>query len=75
MRIKKGKSQAKAGPLDDRQKVWRHNSFFGFVGMMKSQLTSIASASTATPEAKLQAQKIKVEVEKLGELLKTRVGV
>ena len=56
-----------------RQRVWKHNSFFGHVAMGFSHMASIRYSSTTTDRAKELSDQI---AELLGELqaeLKTRI--
>lgn len=55
-----------------RRAIWRHNSFFGFAAMMRSQCQSIIDAPTTTYEAKKAAQRIFNLSLDLTEALKTR---
>jgi len=59
---------------DNRQLVWRHNSFFGYCAMAESNMRGIINAHTTTKEAKTQADLIILELNKLYALLRTRVS-
>jgi hypothetical protein len=67
-------------PLKPNDKEWhrrqdrhRHNSFFGHVGMTKSNMNAISRSSTTTPKAKSLASIIRELAFLLGDELKTRI--
>lgn len=55
------------------KKVWKHNSYLGYVAMAKKHLLTIAAASTVTPEAKRKTHDALVVLSDLAHLLKTRI--
>jgi hypothetical protein len=57
---------------EKRQKIWRHNSFFGHCRMAQRNMDAIAEAVTTTDKAMKIAMRIYVELEKLSTALKTR---
>lgn len=58
-----------------RQRVWRHNSFFGHVQMAKANMHSIVDSPTTTKEAKDRASFILVQLGALAQHLKDRIDV
>lgn len=52
--------------------VWRHNSFFGHVGMARQNMQSIIRSETAIDEAKREAWIILEHLSALNDFLKVR---
>ena len=55
-----------------RMRVWRHNSFTGYVSMLQKNMRTILSSSSATDEAKTKVNQMLELSFELAELLKTR---
>lgn len=58
--------------MDKRKAIYRHNGFFGWAYMMKSQSQAILNSGTATDETKQIARQILNLSLQLAKSLKTR---
>lgn len=58
--------------MDKRKAIYRHNGFFGWAHMMKSQSQAILNSETATDETKQIARQILNLSRQLAKSLKTR---
>ena len=56
-----------------RQKVWRHNSYFGGVAMARANMYAISKSETTSIEAKVVAESIIKKLDTLRGLLKKRI--
>lgn len=56
-----------------KNKVWRHNSFFGYAKMTEKQMQVIQRADTVRPQSKAIAEQIETLSKALYESLKVRV--
>lgn len=56
-----------------RRRVWTHNSFFGHCKMAEKNMLAMIAATSTTPEAKDQANRIILELQQLHNLLQKRV--
>lgn len=68
-----GMTQDKWQKWHQRQRVWRHNGFFGSVAMAKANMRSIMDSDSATNESKHLARLIHDRLTDLGQTLKKRV--
>ena len=55
-----------------RQRIWKHNSFFGHCAMTRSQMRGIEQAETTSPLAKILARQISDMAVQLSIALKER---
>lgn len=55
-----------------RQRIWKHNSFFGHCGMIKMQMLAVRDAETTSPLAKTLARQISDMADALAVALKER---
>ena len=63
----------KIDPQAKRCIIWKHNSFFGHVAMMKQQTNTIMNSPTVSAKVQLLAYKINGLVKELGLELKNRI--
>ena len=55
-----------------KQKIWRHNSFFGHVAMDRRHMMQIMEAETTSPESRAIAAEVHEKLGHLARSLKTR---